>query len=163
MRPEETRAKILDATDHLFGALGFDATTTRDIAERSGVNKALIHYHFGSKDELLSALLDGYYDRLSATLIEALQKSAEPELQAGDVIDAYADFRCHGHTVPIVAAGFQPAGTAGATIHRTHRLESKATRDLCAERSRGRGQGARQRGRGATTHAAVPYPDRNRS
>ena len=98
MRPEETRAKILDATDQLFGALGFDATTTRDIAERSGVNKALIHYHFGSKDELLSALLDGYYDRLSATLIEALQKSAEPELQAGEVIDAYADFLARNRT-----------------------------------------------------------------
>ena len=40
MRPEETRAKILDATDHLFGALGFDATTTRDIAERSAFPEA---------------------------------------------------------------------------------------------------------------------------
>jgi AcrR family transcriptional regulator len=98
MKPEETREKILAATDHLFGALGFDATTTRDIAERSGVNKALIHYHFGSKDELLSAVLDGYYDRLSATLLAALQRRAEPERQAEDVLDAYADFLAHNRT-----------------------------------------------------------------
>jgi AcrR family transcriptional regulator len=92
VKPEETKAKILAATDHLFGALGFDATTTRDIAERSGVNKALIHYHFGSKDELLAAVLDGYYERLGATMIAALQQSTEPEQQVADVIDAYADF-----------------------------------------------------------------------
>lgn len=98
MKPEETKARILAATDHLFGALGFDATTTRDIAERSGVNKALIHYHFGSKDELLAAVLDGYYDRLSATMIAALRKSAEPEQQAEDVIDAYADFLADNRT-----------------------------------------------------------------
>lgn len=98
MKPEETKAKILAATDDLFGALGFDATTTRDIAERSGVNKALIHYHFGSKDELLEAVLDGYYDRLSATMIAALHTTADPEQQAGDVIDAYADFLAQNHT-----------------------------------------------------------------
>ena len=98
MKPEETRAKILAATDHLFGVLGFDATTTRDIAEESGVNKALIHYHFGSKDALLVALLDGYYDRLAATMIPALGKSTEPEQQAEDVIDAYADFLAQNRT-----------------------------------------------------------------
>lgn len=92
MRAEETRARILAATDVLLGDLGFDATTTRDIAEKSGVNKALIHYHFGSKDELLTALLDDYYDRLSAVMLEALARRSDPEEQAVELIDAYADF-----------------------------------------------------------------------
>ncbi len=98
MRPDETKEKILAATDALFGSLGFDATTTRDIAERSGVNKALIHYHFGSKDELLAAILDGYYDRLSATMLASLGKSVEPEQQVADVLDAYADFLARNRT-----------------------------------------------------------------
>lgn len=98
MKPEETKAKILAATDHLFGALGFDATTTRDIAEQSGVNKALIHYHFGSKDELLAAVLDGYYARLRVTMLAALGRSAAPEQQAADVLDAYADFLAENRT-----------------------------------------------------------------
>ncbi len=98
MKPEETKAKILAATDHLFGALGFDATTTRDIAEQSGVNKALIHYHFGSKDELLAAVLDGYYARLRVTMLAALGRSAEPEQQAADILDAYADFLAENRT-----------------------------------------------------------------
>lgn len=98
MRPEETRARILTAADQLLGTLGFDATTTRDIAQRSGVNKALIHYHFGSKDELLTALLDDYYDRLSATLVAALGRGGGLEEQALEVIDAYADFLAHNRT-----------------------------------------------------------------
>jgi AcrR family transcriptional regulator len=98
MRPDQTRVKILAATDHLFGALGFDATTTRDIAARSGVNKALIHYHFGSKDELLAALLDDYYQRLTIALVAAMGRRAGLEAQAEDVVDAYADFLANNRT-----------------------------------------------------------------
>lgn len=92
MKPEDTKARILAASDALFGELGFDATSTRDIALRSGVNKALIHYHFHTKDDLLAVLLDGYYQELTATLVAALGKRATPAAQLGDVLDAYADF-----------------------------------------------------------------------
>lgn len=98
MRPDETRSRILAASDQLFGDLGFDATTTRDIADLSGVNKALIHYHFGSKDELLVALLDAYYDRLTASILAALGKRTTIEEQAMDVLDAYADFLARNRT-----------------------------------------------------------------
>ncbi len=98
MRPDETRAKILAATDHLFGELGFDATTTRDIASRSGVNKALIHYHFGSKEELLGELLDDYYRRLTIALVGAMARSALLEDQAADVADAYGEFLAENRT-----------------------------------------------------------------
>jgi AcrR family transcriptional regulator len=98
VNPEETKAKILAATDQLFGDLGFDATTTRDIAERSGVNKALIHYHFGSKDELLVALLEDYYARLTTALMSAMGLHTKLEEQALDVLDAYADFLAANRT-----------------------------------------------------------------
>ncbi|HEX7603669.1 MAG TPA: TetR family transcriptional regulator [Polyangiaceae bacterium] len=98
MKPEETKARILDASDQLFGELGFDATSTRDIAERSGVNKALIHYHFGTKDVLLDVLLDGYYERLTAELVAAMARRTEPEEQAEDLLDAYADFLAKNRT-----------------------------------------------------------------
>lgn len=92
LTPDHTRSKILGAADHLFGTLGFDATTTRDIAARSGVNKALIHYHFGSKDDLLELLLDGYYARLTQALVAALGRRTAMDEQAEDVVDAYSDF-----------------------------------------------------------------------
>jgi TetR/AcrR family transcriptional regulator len=93
MNPEITKQRILEATDQLFGTLGFDGTTTRDIAERSGVNKALIHYHFGTKDDLLVAVLDQYYGRLTGVLAAALARPARTlTAQVAHLVDAYADF-----------------------------------------------------------------------
>lgn len=98
MDASETRQRILEAADGLFGELGFDVTTTRDIAERSGVNKALIHYHFGTKDDLLEALLDGYYGALGEALQASLAKR-EKDLttQVEALLDTYADFLGEHH------------------------------------------------------------------
>lgn len=115
MRPEETKARILQATDQLFGELGFDATSTRDIAERSGVNKALIHYHFGTKDELLEVLLDGYYEQLGEVLVAALGRRTKPEEQAADLVDAYADFLAEHRTFASVV---QREVASGAHVER---------------------------------------------
>ena len=92
MQPDRTKARILAATDALFGERGFDATSTRDIAERSGVNKALIHYHFHAKEDLLGVLLDGYYERLTVKLLTAFGQRPTLVEQVEDVLDAYADF-----------------------------------------------------------------------
>ena len=84
---------ILEAADDLFGDIGFDATTTREIAERAGVNKALIHYHFSSKDGLLEKLLDRYYDRLAETMSASLEETGgDLRSRFGDLIDTYLDF-----------------------------------------------------------------------
>jgi AcrR family transcriptional regulator len=48
----------LDAAVQLVAEAGWDAVTTRQIAERAGVNQGLIHYHFRSKDHLLHAAFE---------------------------------------------------------------------------------------------------------
>jgi TetR/AcrR family transcriptional regulator len=87
------RVEILRAADELFGEIGFEATTTREIAQSCGVNKALIHYHFAGKRDLFNAVLDRYYEKLEATLDKAL---LEEEASARDrlwrVVDTYVDF-----------------------------------------------------------------------
>lgn len=103
MDPVRTRAKILKSADALFGERGFDVTTTRDIAERADVNRALVHYHFGTKDELLDAVLEGYYARLGETLAAALTRRSGLQAQVEDLVDAYADFlAAHGSFTRIV-------------------------------------------------------------
>ncbi len=89
MKPRE---KILEAADTLFGEVGFDATTTREIAERSGVNKALIHYHFKSKEGLLASLLDQYYRQLAETVTQALASEATLRQRMHHLVEAYVDF-----------------------------------------------------------------------
>lgn len=88
----ETRARILEAADTLFGEVGFDAATTRQIAGLSQVNKALVHYHFATKSDLLAAVLDRYYDALGRVLGDALSGDEPPRERFGRVVDAYVDF-----------------------------------------------------------------------
>ena len=58
-----TKARILEAAGTLFAEKGLKGTTTRDIGESAGVNMALIHYHWGSKEELWSAVFFDVYSR----------------------------------------------------------------------------------------------------
>lgn len=48
---------MLDAARSLFAEVGFERATIRGIAARAGVDPALVHYFFGSKEELLRATL----------------------------------------------------------------------------------------------------------
>ncbi len=50
-----SRRALLEAAQHLFGTLGFERTTVREIGERAGVDAALIARYFGSKADLYVA------------------------------------------------------------------------------------------------------------
>jgi AcrR family transcriptional regulator len=49
---------LLDIAESLFADQGFAATSVRELADRAGVNPALVHYYFGSKKRLLFAVMD---------------------------------------------------------------------------------------------------------
>jgi AcrR family transcriptional regulator len=55
---DATRKALLDAAEELLISKGMGAITTRKVAERAGVNQALVHYHFGTIEELLLAALE---------------------------------------------------------------------------------------------------------
>ncbi|MFD8208244.1 TetR/AcrR family transcriptional regulator [Streptomyces sp. NPDC059695] len=54
-RSRETREKLLDGALRTLAEQGIAKTSARAIATTAGVNQALVFYHFGSVDELLSA------------------------------------------------------------------------------------------------------------
>jgi AcrR family transcriptional regulator len=53
---EETRLRILNAAREIYERNGTRGTTTREVAERAGVNEATLFRHFGSKATLLAAM-----------------------------------------------------------------------------------------------------------
>jgi len=71
-RGERTRERILDAADRLFGAQGFGATSMRALTRAAGVNLAAVHYHFGSKEELLVAALSRHLAPINAERLARL-------------------------------------------------------------------------------------------
>jgi AcrR family transcriptional regulator len=58
-----TRGAILDATEAIMREDGYAAASTRRISERAGVNLGLIHYHFGTLDDVFLALFRRTDDR----------------------------------------------------------------------------------------------------
>ncbi|RSL32934.1 TetR/AcrR family transcriptional regulator [Salibacterium salarium] len=67
-----TRDKMLEAATILFTSKGFDGTSVREIARKTGVNVSLVSYYFGGKKGLLEALmvdfLEGYIERLEEAM-----------------------------------------------------------------------------------------------
>lgn len=55
---QERRRRIIQAAMGLFARQGFKATTTRQIAERAGINEALIFRHFPSKEDVYWAVIN---------------------------------------------------------------------------------------------------------
>jgi AcrR family transcriptional regulator len=61
----ETRDRILDAADRVFTRKGTASGRTQEIADEAGVNKALVHYYFGTK----AALADAVFARALGMLV----------------------------------------------------------------------------------------------
>jgi AcrR family transcriptional regulator len=54
----DTRERILAAARFSFGELGFEAATIRGVAARAGVDPALVHHYFGTKQRLFLAAME---------------------------------------------------------------------------------------------------------
>jgi AcrR family transcriptional regulator len=55
---------LLDAAERLLVDVGYARITTRGIAEEAGVNHGLVHYYFGSNENLLVRVLERFTERL---------------------------------------------------------------------------------------------------
>ncbi len=79
----ERREQILSVAMGLFAQRGFQGTTTRQIAERAGVNEAILFRHFPRKEDLYWAILDGKSRRARAReRLEAQLRAAPDEQEA---------------------------------------------------------------------------------
>lgn len=68
--PESTKAQILDAAEEEFARYGLAGARTEPIAANTGVTKAMIHYYFGTKEELYQAVLK----RHAASFLNAVEQ-----------------------------------------------------------------------------------------
>ncbi|MBA3244599.1 MAG: TetR/AcrR family transcriptional regulator [Actinobacteria bacterium] len=68
---------LLDAAERLLVEVGYAGITTRKLAEAAGVNHGLVHYYFGSNENLLVRALERFTDGLIARQ-QALYDSDEP-------------------------------------------------------------------------------------
>ncbi len=77
---KNTRQRILDAAEELFMQHGFEGTSMRMVTGEAKVNLAAVNYHFGSKEELMQAVLRR---RLEVINQERLRLLDQAETEAG--------------------------------------------------------------------------------
>ncbi|GIT05108.1 MAG: hypothetical protein CM1200mP29_05190 [Verrucomicrobiota bacterium] len=80
MAKTDTKTRILDTAERLFAQKGFDAVSLRNIIASAKVNLAAVHYHYGSKQALIYAVIAR---RLRPINEERLAKLAEARANAG--------------------------------------------------------------------------------
>jgi AcrR family transcriptional regulator len=75
----EKQLQILHSAMQLFSELGYEAVSTARIAKTAGVSEGLIFRHFGSKEGLLTAIIESGAAQIGETMaVYAVQKSASP-------------------------------------------------------------------------------------
>ena len=82
---------MLDVALDLFSEHGFAGTSLQDIADRLGVTKAAVYYHFRSKDDLLLALVEPVIDELMA-MAAGTDSDLRPQRGRGVGVARYVDY-----------------------------------------------------------------------
>ena len=111
--PVKSRERLLDVAEMLFGQLGYEATSTRNIATKAGVTLGTVHYHFASKRQLFVEVFMRRGRSLVAErmrlLEEAHRRWPNGEIPLSELIKRYA--------FPLAEMALKPGGAAFAQLH----------------------------------------------
>lgn len=87
LRGVKARKEILQAAERIFAERGLEGARTGAIAAAAGVNKALLFYHFKSKDELFTAVVEESIGEIHRCLMKLLSSQGP----AKEVLLCYVD------------------------------------------------------------------------
>ena len=97
-RRGDTRGRIQHVALELFAEHGYERTSLREIAERLGVTKAALYYHFKSKEDIVRSFTEDYFDRLDALI--AWGRDQPPTARTGhELLDRYIAIVMEGNEV----------------------------------------------------------------
>lgn len=111
---ESTRARIQSVALELFTENGYERTSLREIAERLGVTKAALYYHFKSKDEIVTSFAEDRLRRLDEMIEWAETQPPGPDRRQ-ELLSRYAD-EFFGGNHPSVMRFFEQNQTVVKTM-----------------------------------------------
>ena len=130
----------------LFAEQGYEKTSLREIAERLGVTKAALYYHFKSKEDIVHSFTDDYFAELDALLRWAKDQPPGDQTRLA-VLDRTSAPCCPARGLPL--PGTEPCLGAG------HGGGQGALRPLPRSPGRARGRARRARRPAARPGAAT--------
>ncbi|GMU94369.1 MAG: hypothetical protein AMXMBFR4_34270 [Candidatus Hydrogenedentota bacterium] len=121
---------ILDSAAQLFSTNGFHLTTTRAIAAKAGVNIALLHYYFNSKNGTLVALLERLGRITSDRIRELLRPGGDPWIKVQQYVQAFFQVMLLEHREFLVIVSRQCAVAEPSAISQVAALTLSPHLDL---------------------------------
>src|SRR5579859_6577426 len=94
----DTRARAQKVALELFAEHGYEKTSLREIAERLGITKAALYYHFKSKEDIVVSFTDDHFHRIDA-LIEWGRTQPHSDQTRHTVLERYVDLVLLGQEV----------------------------------------------------------------
>lgn len=83
----DAQSRILDAADAVFVRHGIDGARMQEIANQAGVNKALLHYYFRSKEDLAKAV----WFRVASSFVPGVFQMLASDYSLDEKIDRFVD------------------------------------------------------------------------
>ena len=110
-RREKTVQRILDAAAREFAETGYEGARVDHIADRAGINKAMIYYHIGNKEALYTRVLHEVFGDTAARMAENIHRAITPT----EKIQAYVrsigqTLEAHPHLPRIMMREFASGG-----------------------------------------------------
>ncbi|CAM3655991.1 TetR/AcrR family transcriptional regulator [Kibdelosporangium persicum] len=98
VRPEAAR-RLMSAAVESFAAVGFHATTTRDIATAAGMSPAALYVHFPSKVALLYEISRGGHEQTLAMVQDVIGQAGSPVDRMRALVGRFVEWHAKRHVV----------------------------------------------------------------
>ncbi|WP_280397504.1 TetR/AcrR family transcriptional regulator [Nocardia carnea] len=113
-RSTETRERIQAAALELFATRGIRETSLRQIAERLGITKPALYYHFSSREELLRSLVQPLVDDVEAVIAADEARAGREPVAARELLTRYFDVSYeHRAVTALLLRDIAPLGELG--------------------------------------------------
>jgi len=86
-----TEQKIYEAARRIFILKGMEGSRMQEIADEAGMNKALLHYYFRSKENLFKAVFKDTFSKFFVKVKNTLSADTSAKVKLNDFIDNYID------------------------------------------------------------------------
>lgn len=88
---DNTEEKIVEAAKVVFIKKGMDGARMQEIADKAGINKALLHYYFRSKEKLFDAIFDPIIRIAFPAIGQIINSDLDFKTKVEHVVDTYLD------------------------------------------------------------------------
>lgn len=113
LQKDRTRARILEAAQHVFATKGYHRALMDDVAREAGLSKGALYFHFPSKEELFLSLVEDAAEQLAQRVLEAIEgaRGGEAKVRAAlrAAVTAFSENEALTRLVLVEWVGLGPA------------------------------------------------------